>query len=361
MTSLKGEDAGAVDSTVKTLLTDIVRGLLPAPDPVRRRRVRASARKLVDCDPWAEGDDARTGPDVAKLALLRLLHLQLQTRRAAMAGVDEAVVQLARSSVEVCVLGVCSLHETNVVAQLRAGYLKAINSMLTYLVDEGLVTKDLLDQSAAAMGRAANGPSVWAMADRIDTAVGSTGAVSLYRRFYVPTSAFFVHANAASLLRHVRKDNTLSERPSMPWTRRSALHVSDACVGLLASAIAASEGKPFVEFESYAYNHMALTFTPMAVAMTQGLRRSMQLSQLPLLVRTVRDLRQYTQSPQAAADTPEAREARLRDGYDEFVRLAGLDLPDDVVRLLGDDFVSRVLEGIAEYAGETAQADSSGI
>lgn len=347
-----------MDSTAKTLLADTVRGLLPAPDPVRRRRVRASARKLVDCNPWPEDDDATTGVDVAKLALLRLLHLQQQTRRASIAGVDEAIVQLARSSVEVCVLGVYSLHETNVVEQLKAGYLKAMSGMLAYLVDEGLVTKDVVDQSAVAMGGAANGPGVWAMANRIDTAVGSTGAVSLYRRFYVPTSTFFVHANAASLLRHVGKDNTLSERPSMPWTRRSALHVSDACVGILASAIASSESKPFAEFEQYAHAHMALTFTPMAVAMTQGLRRSVHLSQLPALLRTVLELRQYTQSPQAAADTPEAREARIRDGYDRIVQLAGFDFSDDVVRLLGDDMVTRVLDGIAENVGQTARADT---
>lgn len=321
VTSRKGEDAKAVESIVKTLLAGTVRGLLPAPDPVRRRQVRADARRLVDCSPWPEDDDATTSLNVAKLALLRLLYLQQQTRRAAKAGVDEAIIQLARSSVEVCVLGVYSLHETNVVAQLKAGYLKAMGSMLAYLVDEGLVTKDVVDQSATAMGGAANGPGVWAMANQIDTALGSTGAVSLYRRFYVPTSTFFVHANAASLLRHVGKDNTLSERPSMPWTRRSALHVSDACVGVLASAIAASESKPFVEFEQYAQAHMALTFTPMAVAMTQGLRRSVQLSQLPHLFRTIREMRQYTQSPQAAADTPEVREARLRTGYDWMIQL----------------------------------------
>ncbi|MFK0279498.1 hypothetical protein ACIQVL_03355 [Streptomyces sp. NPDC090499] len=342
-------------------MADTVRGMLPAPDPVRRRRVRASARELVDCNPWPEDDDATTGLDVAKLALLRLLHLQQQTRKAAKAGVDEAVVQLARSSVEVCVLGVYSLHESNVVAQLRAGYIKAMSSMLAYLIEDGLVTKDLVDQSAATLGRAANGPGVFAMADRIDTALGSTGAVSLYRRFYVPTSAFFVHANAASLLRHVRTDNTLSARPSMPWTRRSALHVSDACVGILASALAAGEGKPYAEFEQYARSHMALTFTPMAVAATKGLSRSLPLRQLPLLARTVRDLHQYTESAEAAADTPEAREARLRDGYDQLVQLSGIAFPDDMVRLVSDDFVTRILEGIAEYNGETAPADTSSL
>lgn len=74
----------------------------------------------------------------------------------------------------------------------------------------------------------------------------------------------------------------------------------------------------------------------------------------------IRELRQYTQSPQAAADTPKVREVRLRNGYDRIMQLAGFDLPDDVVRALGDDLVTRVLDGIAEYVGETAQADTSG-
>lgn len=347
-----------VDSTAKALLAEAVRGLLPAPDPVRRRRIRTAARQLVDCNPWPE-DDTTTGPGVAKLALLRLLYLQQQTRRASIAGVDEAVVQLARSAVEACVLGLYSLYATNVVVQLKAGYLKAMSSMLAYFVEDGLVTKDLIDQSAAAMGGATNGPGVFAMADRIDTASGSAAAVSLYRRFYAPTSTFFVHANAASLLRHVGKDNRISGRPSMPWTRRSAVHVSDACVGILASAIAASEGKRFGEFEQYAHDHLALTFTPMAVAVTQGLRRSVRLSQLPLLVSTIRELRQYTVSPQAAVDTPQVRESRVRDGFDQIVPLLGIDLPEDVIRLLRRDFVTRVLEGIAEYAGQSAQTPGS--
>ncbi|WP_031102379.1 hypothetical protein [Streptomyces sp. NRRL S-146] len=316
--------------------------------------MRAAARQLIDCDPWPN-DDETTGPDVAKLALLRLMHLQQQVHRAAMVGADEAVVQLARSSVEACVLGVYSLHESNVVSQLKAGYLRAMRSMLAYLVDDGLVTKDVVDQAVSAMGGGANGPGVWAMAEQVDTVPDSAGAVSLYRRFYVPTSTFFVHANAASLLRHVGKDNHLSERPSLPWTRRSAVHIADACMGILSSAIAGREGKKSAMVEQYAHDHLALAYTPVAVAMTRGLRRSLRVSQLPVLVRTILDLRQYAASPQAASDAPQVRETRLRDGFDQLLGLLGLDLPDDIVRLLREDFVTRVLDAITEYADQAAQ------
>jgi hypothetical protein len=45
----------------------MVRGMLPYPEPRRRRRVRAAARALVTCETWPD-DDHVTGPDVAQLA-----------------------------------------------------------------------------------------------------------------------------------------------------------------------------------------------------------------------------------------------------------------------------------------------------
>lgn len=330
--------------TIQAFIIDTVRGLLP--DPVRRSRIRGEARRLVDCVPWPP-DDATTSLDVSKLALLRLLYLQSQARKASLARASEAVVQLARSSVEACLLGLYSLQEPDVVTQLTAGYLKAMREMLRYLADDGLVSSDVVDESTAAMGGAANAPGVWAMADQIDTPDDS-GAVDLYRRFYVPTSTLFVHANAASLIRHVRKDNTLSDRPSLPWTRRSALRISDACVGILASAIAANEGKPTVAFNHYADSHLTTALTPMAVAVTQFLRGSMQISRLPELAKVIYDTRHYIASAQAAADTPQARETRLRQNFDHVMRLLNLELPDDIVCLLRADFVNRLQESIVE-------------
>ncbi|MGW8952355.1 hypothetical protein [Streptomyces sp. NPDC055709] len=59
--------------------------------------------------------------------------------------------------------------------------------------------------------------------------------------------------------------------------------------------------------EQYAHDHLALAYTPVAVAMTRGLRHSLRVSQLPVLVRMILDLRQYAASPQAASDAPQVR------------------------------------------------------
>jgi hypothetical protein len=45
------------------------------------------------------------------------------------------------------------------------------------------------------------------MADKVHATTGSTIAISLYNRFYRPTSNFAIHVGAASLLRNVRGDD----------------------------------------------------------------------------------------------------------------------------------------------------------
>jgi hypothetical protein len=86
----------------------VLRTLLPRPDLIQRRRVRSAARNLVTCSPWP-GEDA-TGTDAAQLAVLRLLWLQRQVRRAVRGRHREASVMLARASVETCILGLYCLH-----------------------------------------------------------------------------------------------------------------------------------------------------------------------------------------------------------------------------------------------------------
>src|SRR5260370_7974503 len=80
----------------------IARTLLPCPDLIRRCRVRSAARKLVTCSPWP--GLAATGTDAAQLAILRVLWLQRQTRRAVRGRHREASVMLARAPVETCLL-----------------------------------------------------------------------------------------------------------------------------------------------------------------------------------------------------------------------------------------------------------------
>jgi hypothetical protein len=93
-------------------------GMLPCPDVASRYRMRRAARRLVSLKTWP-GMNAASA-DVAQLAMLRLLWLQRETRRAVRARHREAAVMLARASVETLLLGLYCLREKKAVDQLNA-------------------------------------------------------------------------------------------------------------------------------------------------------------------------------------------------------------------------------------------------
>src|SRR6202034_1582113 len=104
------------------------------------------------------------------------------------------------------------LYEPGAVAKLQNGQLKMLRPMLEFLREDGGVLsgvpRDVLDECIRRLdaGTPADGPKVWVMGERVDPATGSTIAITLYTRFYRPTSNFAIHAGAAPLLRHVRGD-----------------------------------------------------------------------------------------------------------------------------------------------------------
>jgi hypothetical protein len=77
--------------------------VLPVPDLMTRIRIRRTAGRLATCDPWP--GMAATGLDAAELALLRVLWLQRQTRRAVRSRQPEAAVMLARVTIETTITG----------------------------------------------------------------------------------------------------------------------------------------------------------------------------------------------------------------------------------------------------------------
>ncbi|MET8094219.1 hypothetical protein [Micromonospora sp. NPDC005220] len=182
------------------------------------------------------------------------------------------------------------------------------------------------------------------MAERIDTETSGSVVSDLYERLYVPASTYFVHANPASLLRHVTPDHTLTERPSDPWTRRSPVRLADACVGLVAGAVARADGVPNDLFVAYAEAHHARTMTPMVVMTAKGLTRSFKMSQLLYAVKDALDLRRYLSGP-ANNDPREVREARIRAMY---AKIADPDLPPDTLKPVYDYLVNRLIDDWAD-------------
>jgi hypothetical protein len=161
-----------------------------------------------------------------------------------------------------------------------------------YLLDLGLLPQDVFGESVKELGaKPRKMPTVMELAQVADQKVRGSGALRLYQRFYGPTSTFFVHANASSLLRHVKADNTLTDKPTFPWTYRSGGRVADASVGLLAAAVAEHAGAPDAAFTEYAEAHIARAFTPLAAMMGKGMRRTLKWSLLPALIKEIRTLR----------------------------------------------------------------------
>lgn len=322
------------------LLGFIARSALPYWDPARRRRVRRAARQLVECSPWP-GDDA-TAMDVAQLALLRLLWLQRETRRAARWRQSEAVALLARTSIETCLTGMYCLYAVDPVRQLRGDNAKSLGRMLGYLISADGLTPEVVDEAVRSLaGSPGPYPTVKDMAVKVAAETGESFATDMYDRLYVPTSTFFVHACGLALLRHVDRDDTLLNRPRFPWTARSAVRTADACVGILASFIArrtreSEAAEPFIE---YANAHMQRSMTPLAMTGARGILRSVQWRRVPGGVRVLLDLRRYYASGQAASDQVDEREARTREGYEKLLDVVGIKASEPGMQAIIDHFV----------------------
>ncbi|MFC1428509.1 hypothetical protein ACEZCY_35645 [Streptacidiphilus sp. N1-12] len=335
-----------MDAEVRTSLLNMVRGVFPAGDVLRRRRVRAGARRLVVRKAWPEDADT-TGADVAQLALLRVLRLQRETRRAVRARLGDAAATSARLALEAALLGIYCLHQPDSVGKLRAANAKSAEALFKYLVEDGVVPQELVDLAVSSLGAPGGAGNLFQMSEHIDRVLPDVKAVSLYRRYYVPTSTFFVHTNAASLLRHVDKNEHLAAKPTFPWTRQSALRISDGSVGLLAAELARYSGVPAERFDAYARSHIARAYTPMAVMVVRGFRQSLRLRSVPGVVRTIRETRAYVHSDQARVDTREVRLARVRAGFEASIGKM-VKLPSDVLDPALDLFSERVISAVEQ-------------
>lgn len=343
---------GGVDKAFRAIVAVVVRCLLPYFDPIKRQRLRRSAQALVTWDKWP-GDDA-TALQVGQLALLRLLYLQSQTRVAARLRQSEATSLLARTSIDTCITAIWCLNEPDSVRRMRHQNAEMFGKMMSYmvgiLVSPGLLTRLTAvirgDEPAKVL------PKLNQMAEAITRATEDRTTLDLYERFFSSSSTLVAHGGGLALLRHVDRSGGPSIQPSRAWMRRSAAHVADACVAILADALAQSVGADRDQYATYADAHLKRAMPPITSSGGEGVLRGFRWRALPATRKSVRGLRGYLDSPEFAADDDVRRASKIRPLASEFFALVAADMSEaekslfveELVRLLssqheGDDGV----------------------
>jgi hypothetical protein len=169
----------------------------------------------------------------------------------------------------------------------------------------------------------------------------------------------FTHATSSSLLRHVTDERHRTSRPTNPWAHRAPVRLTDACVGLLAGAVADRVGAPTELFVRYAEAHAGRVLPPLLI--TVGKRMAPRLL-VGGLVRTLKDARDVRANLSRGArdEAPAEREARLREMYNALIARLDLDMPTEAIQPVVDHLVAMVLaEWDAEFLSRPPQ--QSGI
>ncbi|GAB1690806.1 hypothetical protein [Krasilnikovia sp. M28-CT-15] len=328
---------------LSTLACTVLRGVLPYPDLSRRIRVRRSARTLATCKPFPRDEEQVTGDDFARVALVRLLFLQRETRRAVRTRQREAAALLTRTAIETCILGLWCLLIPDAAAKLRASEYKAGAAMLTFLSSTGIIPEDLIRRAATALGESQKLPDVRSMTQQIDSKTAATLAIHLYDLAYRPASQYFTHSTNSALRRHVTADYGYAIRPANCWVRRAPVRLVDACVGVLAGAISNSVAAPAGLFVRYGEDHAKRVLPPLLVTIGRGTGHRLGPTGIVSALKEAGATRAYL-SGVGASDTSTEREARLRSMYDSLIaRLDIADVPPEAIRPVVDHFVARVL------------------
>ncbi|SBT40857.1 hypothetical protein GA0070621_1076 [Micromonospora narathiwatensis] len=332
-----------------TLARIVLRGVLPYPDLPRRVQVRRRARALATREPWPRDEAAVTGEGYARLALLRLLALQRATRRAVQTHQRESAPLLARTAMETCIVGLRCLHDPNAVRKLRESEIKVAPTLLTFMSSTGIIPDSVIREAVRALGEPRKLPDVRSMTEQIDSRTGATLAIHLYDTAYRPASQYFTHASGSALLRHVTAEYRYSTKPANSWARRAPVRLTDACVGLLAGALANQIAEPAELFVRYSEGHAQRVLPPLLVTIGKGMARRLRLADLVTTSKQAEEMRAYL-SRVGPDDAPDDREKRLRAMYEALIaRLDIDDVPDDAIRPVIDHLVTKVL---AEWDAE---------
>jgi len=304
-------------------LMPFLRPALPYPDLRRRRRIRHDAYELSKLPSWP-GNEAEP-IDVARLAIRRLLYLQKEVHRAVRWRQREAAALLARSSVETCITGLYYLYSDDSVERLRRDTQKSLDQILNPIADPNLLTHDLIQaMSESVTGSVGPGqqlPDLNQMARAVVSVSMRPAATILYDKAYRPLSTLFAHSRGLALLRHVGPDGNLVDRPQFPWLRRSAARVADTCVGVMAGAVARSQGTPAETFDQYADDHWRRMMHPFIAIGSKGSLRCLDWRNLPKAWAQIKEARKYYNSEQAQHDPAELIEERIRKVYQAVLKI----------------------------------------
>ncbi|WP_018588672.1 hypothetical protein [Salinispora arenicola] len=329
---------------VLTLVRIVLRGVLPYPDLARRVQVRRRARVLATREPWPRDDAAVTGEDYARLAMLRLLALQRDTRRAVQLRQREAAALLARTAMETCVVGLWCLHTPDAVHKLRQAEVRVAPALLTFMWHAEFLPELVIREAVRAFGEPSNLPGVRSMAAQVDSRTGGTLAIHLYDMAYRPASQYFTHASSSALLRHVTATNRYSTKPANPWARRAPVRLTDACVGLLAGALANQVAEPSDLFARYSEGHAWRVLPPLLVTSGKGMARKLRPADLVATLRQAAQMRAYLTRVAPPDAGPDDRETYLRAMVEALLtRLGFTDIPEDAIRPIIDHLVGQTL------------------
>jgi hypothetical protein len=342
-------------------LLPFLRPVLPYPDLRRRRRIRCEAHKLTELPAWP-GNDAEP-IDVARLAMLRLLYLQKEAHKAVRWRQREAAALLARSSVETCIKGLYYLYSDDSVERLRRDTRKSLGQILTPIADPHLLTGDLiLAMSESVTGSIEPGqqlPDLNQIAQAVASVSMKPAATILYDQAYRPLSTLFAHSRGLALLRHVGPDGKLLDHPEFPWLRRSAARISDACVGVLAEAVAHSQSSPADTFGSYADDHWRRVMHPFTAMGSKGMLQSTDWRKIPKVWVIIKEIRRYYNSEQAQHDPAELVEARIREAYETALRTLNPNFSQAELDLLMEHIAPQLTSAVISLRDEKVDDMSS--
>jgi hypothetical protein len=213
---------------------------------------------------------------------------------------------LARAAIETAISGLFCVYVPGAEGLFEGETSKRTKRLLTGVAENEGMT-GVLDDALAPLG-SRKLPSVTGMVEQIKANGGAPDIGSLHTDFYDQISTLYIHGGPLGLIRHVHpRTDATRERPYSAWSKRSAVHISDAMVGLLAAEIAGDGHPDSALFRTYAQTHFRVTWKPLAFVVRRLMVTQVDYRYLPDMIRVVLHLRAKLKmgEPLAKADCEE--------------------------------------------------------